>query len=751
MNSIRRNDWILLAMAALMITGACLVAFIFIWPILQPGESQPTTPPQVLATPTSGAQVACSDRWDAIKASGRMVVGVSADYPPFEYYNAQYQIDGFDPALMSLVAQQIGVQVIFQDYAFEGLSTALQLGQIDAAISAISQTAERQALLDFSDVYYYGLDAILANQNSAISSISAIDQMSPYRVGVQSSSVYENLIRSNLVATGKMPAGNLVAYPRIDTAINDLKAGTIDLVMLDQQPANQFVQGGGVKIVGQGLSTQSYAVAVCKGNSTFLREVNRALKDLQASGQVTDLLQKYMNTTSQATPPPPTPTSALPTPVLPTATPAPPPPCLDNMAFVADLNLPDNNMKNPPVLAPGQPFTKGWRIRNNGTCPWTSTYSLSYVQGNVPQAQMGGQRTFIQGMVPPGSTYDMYVNMVAPVVPGTYQGFWQMLSSISFPFGQRIWVGIQVPAQPTATPQITPTPSTSISFSATPTTIIAGQGVTFNWSVQNATAVYFYAQGQPWQNYPVNATGGTVVYPATTTTYELRVVQPNGVVDVKQITIQVNQPAPNIEYFIAEPTQIKAGACVNLTWKTSGGVTQVQLQRNQYVILDNAQFTGSAQDCPDTVGQVIYTLVARNAAGNSVTNQQTVNVEAPPVTNPLVGTNWQLVSYYDGVGAMIAILPGTDVDIKFGAANDIGGSAGCNTYSGSYLISGSSMAITGISSSKKACDTPPGIMEQESAFLSLLSQTQSYNLNGTQLLLYNASGQLLLEFAPAAP
>jgi heat shock protein HslJ len=405
-------------------------------------------------------------------------------------------------------------------------------------------------------------------------------------------------------------------------------------------------------------------------------------------------------------------------------------------------------MKNPPVLAPGQPFTKGWRIRNNGTCPWTDTYSLSYVQGNVPQAQMGGQRTFIQGVVPPGGTYDMYVDMVAPVVPGTYQGIWQMLSSISYPFGQRIWVGIQVPAPPTPTPQITPTPSTTISFSANPTYITAGQPVNFNWSVQNAQAVYFYAQGQPWQNNMVNAVGGTVVYPATTTTYELRVVALNGAVDVQQITIQVSQPLPVINYFTAEPTQIKAGACVNLTWQTSGGATHVQLMRNQYVILDNAQLTGGAQDCPDTTGQVVYTLSAKNAVGNSVTNQQIVNVEAPPPANPLVGTHWQMLSYYDGVGAMLAILPGTDVDITFGAASDIGGSAGCNTYSGSYIVSGASMAMTGISATKKVCDSPAGIMQQESTFLGLLSQTQTYSLNGSQLKFFNSNGQLLLEFAP---
>ena len=89
------------------------------------------------------------------------------------------------------------------------------------------------------------------------------------------------------------------------------------------------------------------------------------------------------------------------------------------MAFIADLNYDDQNMTAPPVLAPGQAFTKSWRVRNSGTCTWTTAYRLVFVEGNLPGAQMGGQAAFVAGRVASGATYDFNVPMVAPVISGT--------------------------------------------------------------------------------------------------------------------------------------------------------------------------------------------------------------------------------------------------------------------------------------------------------------------------------------------
>jgi hypothetical protein len=184
------------ALAAIAVIALCAIVAVVL--LNQTGEPEPTA---VAPTVTPAAE---DDSWERIKAAGKIVVGTSADYPPFESYVAQGQIDGFDVALMDEIGRRLGVQVEYQDHAFDGLGTALQLKQIDAAIAAISITPQRESEVDFSNVYLVGVDGILAQQDASLS-ISSVDDLAKVRLGVQRGSVYEDWLYSELVATGKMP------------------------------------------------------------------------------------------------------------------------------------------------------------------------------------------------------------------------------------------------------------------------------------------------------------------------------------------------------------------------------------------------------------------------------------------------------------------------------------------------------------------------------------------------------------------
>jgi hypothetical protein len=78
------------------------------------------------------------------------------------------------------------------------------------------------------------------------------------------------------------------------------------------------------------------------------------------------------------------------------------------MAWVADLSYDDQNMTAPPVMFPGQPFQKSWRVQNIGTCTWDSSYFLAFARGNAPGAGMGGMLPVnVRDTVAPGETYDI--------------------------------------------------------------------------------------------------------------------------------------------------------------------------------------------------------------------------------------------------------------------------------------------------------------------------------------------------------
>jgi uncharacterized protein (DUF2141 family) len=127
--------------------------------------------------------------------------------------------------------------------------------------------------------------------------------------------------------------------------------------------------------------------------------------------------------------------------------------CTNSFEFVEDLNIPDDT-----TFAPGAEFTKRWRLRNNGTCPWTTEYSVAFVGG----AQMSAPDNIpLPQPVAPGQTIDIAIDLIAPPFrQESYRGNWQLADAAGEPFGidgvieDAFWLQIQVreEVEPAATP-----------------------------------------------------------------------------------------------------------------------------------------------------------------------------------------------------------------------------------------------------------------------------------------------------------
>ncbi len=513
-------------------------------------------------TPLAVATPDAAEDLPDVTAARLLVAGSSLDNPPFSYLNNLYQPDGFDIALAAAIGNKLGVPTTTRDLAFDGLGGALEIGQVDLAIAAITVTPERAAKVDFSTPYFQSQSGLLAQAGATIGPIDAPGDLAPYRIGVQQGTVYEDWINQTLVKPGTLPAENLYTYPQPGDAVRDLAGNSLDLVMLDALPAQSFVDQDGVKLVHQGLLVQDYAIAVRKGSS-LLDPINRALADLVADGTLADLSRRYLELDqaqldasatamaavqlTAAAPPTatatPTPTATPPATAEPTVPPTPEP-CVDGLALIKDLSYDDQDMQAPPVLAPGEAFTKGWRVQNIGTCAWTTTYQVVYVQGNTAASRMGGESESLAYTVQPGQTYDLDIDLVAPAAPGTYIGTWQMINTGGVGFGERLLVGIEVEASTAAPAATATTPPTAtvtpgISFTADPSVVGAGGLVNFTWNAPDAAAVYFYAEGQAWQNSPVANPGNATVAVYQSTVFKLRVVQPDGSVTTQSLVVRV--------------------------------------------------------------------------------------------------------------------------------------------------------------------------------------------------------------------
>lgn len=116
-----------------------------------------------------------------------------------------------------------------------------------------------------------------------------------------------------------------------------------------------------------------------------------------------------------------------------------------------------------------------------------------------------------------------------------------------------------------------------------------------------------------------------------------------------------------------------------------------------------------------------------------------------PAPLPLTETVWTLTTIGGSGDTVSSIIAGTEITAVFGNGS-VTGNAGCNVYGGNYTVDGSRLTIDSIGSTKMNCNEPPGVMEQETRYLSLLGATAEYRIEGGQLTLFDGTGRFILEF-----
>lgn len=140
----------------------------------------------------------------------------------------------------------------------------------------------------------------------------------------------------------------------------------------------------------------------------------------------------------------------------------------NNSVFVSDVTVPDDT-----VMTPGQTFTKTWKLQNTGSCPWTTSFKVSFVSGNA----MGGTATALTTTVQPGQSGDISVAMTAPASTGDAIGYWILTNDSGQNFGSSFYVKIKVGSTSSTTGTVTATG-----------TVTSTSAVTISTSTATATA-----------------------------------------------------------------------------------------------------------------------------------------------------------------------------------------------------------------------------------------------------------------------
>ncbi len=133
--------------------------------------------------------------------------------------------------------------------------------------------------------------------------------------------------------------------------------------------------------------------------------------------------------------------------------------CTNAATFVSDVTVPDNT-----VVAPGEQFTKTWRIRNSGTCAWSGNEHLAFLRGEA----MTSTTSVAVPATAPGATVDVSIPMTASTTAGTHSGFWRLRTANGTNFGNTLWVIVRVSGAPAPAPTLgAPTPGASSNLGVT--------------------------------------------------------------------------------------------------------------------------------------------------------------------------------------------------------------------------------------------------------------------------------------------
>ncbi len=234
-----------------------------------------------------GQSKANGSNGDSGKKEKVLIMGTSADFPPFETRDTSGNVVGFDVDLGNYIAKKLGYKLEVKDMKFDGLIGALQSKRVDMVLSGMSATEDRKKNVDFSTPYHHSGEMFVTKKDS---SIKAVDDLKGKTIGVQLGSIQEEGAK-NLQKTVKF---NTKAMDDSTTLIQELLSNRIQAAYLDKSVAEGYIKNQG--LIGFDDPTSSspgMGIAFPKG-SNLVDDVNKILKELQDSGKMDEMKAKWI-------------------------------------------------------------------------------------------------------------------------------------------------------------------------------------------------------------------------------------------------------------------------------------------------------------------------------------------------------------------------------------------------------------------------------------------------------------------------
>lgn len=209
--------------------------------------------------------------------SNELIMVTEAGFAPYEYYENS-EVVGVDVDIAREIAKEMGKTLVIKDIAFDSIINEVKTGKADFGAAGISYSEERAKNVDFSINYAVSKQVVIVKNDSSITDINSIGNK---KIAVQLGSVADTFV------TDEYDEATIVRQKKYLAAIEDLKVGKVDCVVMDELPAKEIVNSNtGIKILNGALTNDNYGMVVKKGNKELLKVINKVLNRLSSDGSI---------------------------------------------------------------------------------------------------------------------------------------------------------------------------------------------------------------------------------------------------------------------------------------------------------------------------------------------------------------------------------------------------------------------------------------------------------------------------------
>ena len=232
----------------------------------------------------------CGSKNSMTLEKGKLIMATNAAFPPYEMTDDNGDFIGIDIEVAQAIADKLDLELVIDNMEFTAALEAAQNGKADMVMAGVTVNEDRLAVMDFSDSYATGTQVVIVKEGSDVTMDNLGDKMIGTQMGTTG-----YIYASDTPDNGGYGEDHVIAYDNGITAVQALVNGQIDAVIIDNAPAQAFVEANpGLTLLEGEWVVENYAIGFTKGNTELKNAVNNALAELIADGTVQQIIDKYI-------------------------------------------------------------------------------------------------------------------------------------------------------------------------------------------------------------------------------------------------------------------------------------------------------------------------------------------------------------------------------------------------------------------------------------------------------------------------